>query len=73
MRRASYQRLRALLLVGLIAIVGLTTAVVVLAISNTATTSSAGYRTVSAVSAPASAETGARLDHQGRKSIATHG
>ena len=65
------QRLRALLAVALIAIVGLTTSVVVLATSNTTTISSAARRPAAPTSANPSAETGAKLDHQGRKSNAT--
>jgi hypothetical protein len=63
--RSSYQHVRALLAVALIAIVGLTIAVVIVATSNTATISQAAHGPASATSAAASAEIGAKLDHRG--------
>jgi len=66
-----YRRLRAVLAVALIAIVGLTTAVVVLATRNVTTTGAAAELPAAATTANPSAETGAKLDQQGRKSNAT--
>jgi len=68
--RSSYQLVRTLLAIAVIAIIGLTLAVVVLAVNTSATTpaSNAGHVTTSANSNNASAELGAKLDHSGRKS-----
>jgi hypothetical protein len=54
--RSNYQLLRALLAVALIAIVGLTTAVVVLATSNTTTITPAAHPTAPATSAATQGE-----------------
>jgi hypothetical protein len=69
--RSSYRHLRALLAVALIAIAGLTIAVVVLATSDTTTISPAAQRTAAPTTADPSAQTGAKLDHSGRKPDAT--
>jgi hypothetical protein len=65
--RSSYQHLRALLAIATIAVVGLTVAVVVLAINNRREAASSPARVVPpALSTSASAEPGAKLDHSGR-------
>jgi hypothetical protein len=64
--RSTHQRLRALLAIATIAIVGLTVAVVVLAINNGgSTTASPATRVTSAIRANPSAEIGAKLNHRG--------
>lgn len=65
--RSHYIHLRAMLAIALIAVIGLTVAVVILATRNTST-STAASPSVSASSAlPPSASAGARLDHRGLK------
>jgi hypothetical protein len=65
--RAHYVHLRAMLAIAVIAVVGLTAAVVVLA-TRDSSTSTAASPAVSASSAlPANASAGARLDHRGLK------
>ena len=56
--RSHYRNLRALLVVALIAVIGLTVAVVILASED-----SAGTKTVAPVSAPAKQEVGPRFIH----------
>ena len=70
--RSNYQHLRALLAIATIVIVGLTVAVVVLAINSggSTTTSPVTHATPSAVRANPSAEIEAKLDHRGLKPTA---
>lgn len=68
--RSNYQHLQALLAIAVAVILGLTVAVVVLATSSKHVTL-ANPTTHSAVHAGPSAETGAKLDHSGRKSPVT--
>jgi hypothetical protein len=58
---------RSRLIATVLAIVGLTIVVVVLATSNTTTITPAAHHTASATSATPQAEIGAKLDHSGRK------
>jgi hypothetical protein len=58
---------RSTLIATVLAIVGLTLVVVVLATSNTTAVTPAAHHTESATGATPAAETGARLDHSGRK------
>jgi negative regulator of sigma E activity len=69
--RSTYQHLRAVLAIAMIAIVGLTVAVVVVATNNAKPISPAAHRTAPATSAPAFAQAGAKLDHRGVNSPAT--
>jgi hypothetical protein len=64
--RSSYQHVRALLAIAIAVILGLTVAVVVLATTSSHGTI-AGSATHSAIPANRSAESGAKLDHSGRK------
>ncbi len=66
--RSSYQHLRTLLAIATIAIVGLTVALVVVAINNStiATARLGPHATPQSIHANASADTGARINHSGR-------
>jgi hypothetical protein len=63
--RSNYQHLRALLAVLMIAVIGLTVAVVILATQNGSSSSTASPARVSSPAIPASSQTGATLDHRG--------
>ena len=64
--RSQYKLLRALLAVAMIAVVGLTVAVVILATQNGgSSTSAAASSQVSSPAIPDSSQTGATLDHRG--------
>jgi hypothetical protein len=80
--RSDYTRLRALLLVAIVAIAGLTIAVVLLATNNgtgTVASSATGTNATGAnaaaihANAVASQEAGARLDHSGRTIVISSG
>jgi hypothetical protein len=63
--RSTYQNVRALLAVAMIAVVGLTAAVVILATHNGGGSSAATPARVSSPATPATSQAGATLDHRG--------
>jgi hypothetical protein len=69
--RSNYQHLRALLAVAMIAVVGLTVAVVILATNNGGSTTArvSSPAEVSNPATPASSQAGATLDHRGLNAI----
>lgn len=69
--RSNYQHLRALLVVAMVAVVGLTVAVVILATNNGGSTTArvSSPAEVSNPAIPASSQAGATLDHRGLNTI----